>query len=71
MTEQRAAPIPTDPDDKYGWQRRFTSNVQAELARKQGANPITPEAAGTLAREKTRTEYLQAFPARPIPGFLP
>ena len=71
MSEQRAAPIPQGHDDKFGWQRRFTWNVQDELARKQGHDPITPEAAGALAREKTRTEYLQAFPGRPLPDFLP
>lgn len=67
----REAPIPTDADDKYGWHRRFTWNVQAELARKQGADPITPAAAGALAREKTRTEFLQSFPSRQVPEFLP
>jgi hypothetical protein len=71
MTEHRAAPIPTDPEDKYGWHRRFTWNVQVELARKQGQDPITPEAAGVLAKEKTRTEYLQANPSQQKPEWLP
>lgn len=64
-TESR---IPDSHDDKHGWHRRFTSNVQRALAK--GAN-VTPAQAGTAAKEQTRSEFSQRFPGVPLPTFLP
>lgn len=70
-------PTPPSPprshEDKAGWQRRFTWNVDQLLRRSiDGKTPLTPEEAGIHAREQTRNEYRAAYPNVGVaPEWLP
>ncbi len=65
--KERSAPSPERSDDKFGWQRRYTSLVQEIIA----AGRMLPKEAGAKAREIVRTEFSMKFPGVPLPAFLP
>ena len=67
MTNHRSAPTPDRSDDKFGWQRRYTSLVQEIIA--EGG--ILPKEAGARAREAGRGEFSQRFPGEALPAFIP
>lgn len=67
-SEERAAPIPEKPDDRVGWQRRFSSLVSQELATE--ARP-SPSIAGKSAGAQLRREFSERFPTQPLPEWVP
>ena len=75
VTKGKAPTPPADPrshEDKAGWQRRFTWNVDQLLKRSlAGGLPITPEQAGLQAKDQTLGEFRTAYPNMMLPEWLP
>lgn len=67
MSKPKAPPIPSEPDDRAGWDRRFAWLVSSELARDAR---LTPEGAGPNARAALRREFETALPGESMPEWL-
>lgn len=66
-----ATPIPKSKG-KLEWHRRFTWLVQYYLANRDGCSEcLKPNEAGTMARESVRNEWMEKFPAEPVPSWMP
>jgi len=69
IAQRAIEPRPSD-DNKYRWQRRFTSLVSMAMAARDQGRPVTPSEAGSQASRQLRREWVEVHPGKPEPDWM-
>lgn len=67
MSTPSAPPVPTEADDRIGWDRRFSWLVSDELARDRR---LSPAGAAVQARAAVRREFESSCPSVQAPAWM-